>query len=54
MKQLERDFLAHFESMTITKEASSSRLFNLLSSLMSGARSPVSKAVEGKMSFLSF
>lgn len=34
--------------LMITKEASSSGLFNLLSSLMSGGRSPVSKAVYGK------
>lgn len=43
-KKKRKDFLACFESMTLTKEASSSGLFNLLSSLMSGERSPVSKA----------
>lgn len=44
-KQMEGDFLASFESVTVTKEASDSVLLNLLSSLMSGGRSPVSKTV---------
>lgn len=44
-KQMERDFLASFESVTISKEASDSVSLNLLSSLMSGGRSPVSKTV---------
>lgn len=36
---MERDFLAYFESMTVTEEASSSELFNLLYSLVSRGRS---------------
>lgn len=36
---MERDFLACFESMTVTEEASSSELFNLLYSLVSRGRS---------------